>query len=97
MAAASGPEAQVAAGSLQGPLHLVVSDVILPGTLGPELVDGIRELHPGVPVIFISGYAPDELPGGAVEKGNAFLAKPFSPRDLLREVRRLLERRLPSP
>jgi two-component system, cell cycle sensor histidine kinase and response regulator CckA len=91
LVAASGPEADAAARSVQGPLHLVVSDVVLPGTEGPALVDGIRRFHPGVPVIFMSGYAPDELPRGVMEKGTAFLSKPFSPRDLIRSVREILE------
>ena len=72
-------------------VDLIVTDVVMPHMSGPEFVAQIREHHPGVPVLFISGYASDEvLPRLDGDPTTDFLAKPFSLEDLRARVTALL-------
>jgi CheY-like chemotaxis protein len=67
---------------------LVLTDVVMPGMSGSELASAIERLVPGVPVLFTSGYTDGEIVRrGLLQPGAAFLAKPFSPEALVREVR----------
>ncbi|MDB4949388.1 MAG: domain S-box protein [Gemmatimonadetes bacterium] len=78
--------------SLDGPIDLLVTDVVMPGVGGTELADALRRLHPGLKVLFMSGYTEDRLVHhGADGERPAFMQKPFRPDDLLRHVRALLE------
>ena len=75
------------------PLHLVVTDVVMPVVGGAELVRRLRQDAPGVRVLFMSGYSG----GTAVEEAMSLTAgpvlqKPFDPRDLARRVREVLDR-----
>jgi two-component system cell cycle sensor histidine kinase/response regulator CckA len=74
-----------------GPIDLLLTDVIMPGRNGRELARDAQELQPGLPVLFMSGYADrtfgPEGPGGL---GDAFLQKPFALDVLLGRVRQLL-------
>jgi CheY-like chemotaxis protein len=72
-----------------GPIDLLLTDVIMPRTSGPLLAERIQGMRPGVKVVFMSGYAADEM-GGRLEKGAAFLQKPFGPEELARAVRKAL-------
>ena len=72
-------------------VHLLLSDVVLPGKSGHALASELRQLCPEIIILFISGYA-DQLAPGAYEKERAhFLAKPFSMPALLRKVRQALD------
>jgi len=71
-------------------IDLVVTDVVMPGGTGPELVQQLREDRPGLRAIFISGYADTVLSRHGLPPGAEFLQKPFSGIDLLIKVRRLL-------
>lgn len=73
-------------------IDLLICDVMLPDRSGPELVDRVLELRPGLPVVFVSGYSADVM-GGWTDSGTSFsfLEKPFEPDDLLRAVRRRLD------
>jgi signal transduction histidine kinase/CheY-like chemotaxis protein len=72
---------------LHGELDLVVTDVVMPVLSGVELVAKLHELHPHLPVLYVSGYAGDVLPGAArPEDGAQLLQKPFSREALLRAV-----------
>jgi DNA-binding NtrC family response regulator len=74
-------------------VHLLLSDVVLPGKSGHALASELRQLCPEIIILFISGYA-DQLAPGAYEKERAhFLAKPFSMPALLRKVRQALDGR----
>ena len=73
------------------PLHLLVTDLRLGRSSGREIADRLRSEYPGLPVIFMSGLARDDLP---VDACTAFLEKPFKPVDLMATVRRLLDLRL---
>ena len=76
----------------QETVDLVITDVVMPTVSGPDLVSRIREMQPGVPTLYMSGY-PDEAIAhhGVVEEGITLLEKPFSPQTLARLVRQLLD------
>jgi CheY-like chemotaxis protein len=69
-------------------VHLVLTDMIMPGLPGPQLAAELRRRKPAVRIVFMSGYA-HEPPNG---KDAAFLAKPFNPGSLSRTIRRALDR-----
>ena len=64
---------------------LLVSDVIMPGMSGTELSDRLRELKPDLAVLLVSGHTA-EIVAGATANGSGFLAKPFTPDELLDAV-----------
>jgi len=72
-------------------IDLIVSDVIMPGMTGPEMMRKVRELRSDVTFIFISGYAEDAFREEMLEDENfRFLAKPFSLNDLAVKVKEAL-------
>jgi DNA-binding NtrC family response regulator len=75
-------------------VDLLLTDVIMPETLGTELVERIHLLRPDLPVIYMSGYSHEVLaPQALTENGNsAFIEKPFSAQALRATVRELLDR-----
>jgi len=75
-------------------VHMVITDVILgEGANGRQLADELRKLRPDLPVLFVSGYTENGIvKDGILKPGVDFLAKPYSPDELLRAVRRILER-----
>jgi CheY-like chemotaxis protein len=73
-------------------LHLLITDVVMPGMDGPELARLAIRLQPGLPVLFMSGYTDDEVVRrGLLDAGQPFLQKPFSPEVLVQRVAELLE------
>ena len=76
-------------------IDLLLSDVIMPGMLGIELVAQLESIRPGVGVVFMSGYSHEVLaPDALAEHGAAaFIEKPFNAGELLRTVRGLLDAR----
>jgi len=92
LAAASGEPALAMAESHQGPIHLLISDVIMPGMDGRALAARLRAARPKIKVLFVSGYPADILARkGLVEEGVSFLSKPFAPARLAAKVREVLE------
>ena len=74
-----------------GPVHALVTDVVMPGVGGPELVRRLREVRPDLPTLFISGYTEEGVrTQGALHPDAAFLEKPFSPEELIRKVREVM-------
>jgi len=75
------------------PIHLVISDVMMPEMDGTELVGLLRGWYPRMRVLFISGYSPQylEAQGGTKVQGSHFLAKPFGLDELTRRVREILD------
>ena len=73
-------------------IDAVLTDVAMPDLGGRELAQQLSTVLPGVPVIFMSGYTDDDLTRrGLLEAGIPFLEKPFSPQDLARAVRDVLD------
>ncbi|MHB8763734.1 MAG: PAS domain S-box protein [Deferrisomatales bacterium] len=90
--AATPAEAQALSRSHPGPIHLLLTDVVMPGLNGRELADRIVAARPRIRVLFVSGHTEDEVVRrGVVEDEVAFLAKPFSGAALLRKVRQVLD------
>jgi two-component system, cell cycle sensor histidine kinase and response regulator CckA len=77
-----------------GRINLVIVDVMLPEMTGRELAVRLKEKLPGVGILFVSGYAEDDvLRKGSSEPAGAFLAKPYSPAHLLGKVREVIDAR----
>jgi PAS domain S-box-containing protein len=77
-----------------GRIDLVVTDVIMPGMSGRELIDVLRQRYPHLKMLFISGYTNDVvLRHGLIHAEVAFLQKPFTPISLARKVRDVLDGR----
>ncbi|HUI72554.1 MAG TPA: response regulator, partial [Spirochaetia bacterium] len=92
VSAGSGAEALAALDELPGGIALLVTDVLMPGLNGKEVARRVRARHPGVRVMFVSGYTEDaNVRQVAPEEGVDFLQKPFKSADLLARVRRLLD------
>src|SRR5437773_6131039 len=92
LAAADGPDAVRLLERYGGPIHLVLTDVIMPGMNGRELAERLVQRRPGLRVLYMSGYPGDAIVHrGALEPGTAFLQKPFMPEDLARKVREVLD------
>ena len=76
-----------------GEVQLLVTDLVMPELGGRELAEALRRERGSLPVIFMSGYTDDEITRRALEDPSvAFLAKPFSPRQLLEAVGEMFER-----
>ena len=74
-----------------GPIHLLLTDVVMPGMTGPELACRLKPLRPSMEVIFMSGYSERALLDRQVmESSGTYLAKPFSPDALAIKVREAL-------
>jgi len=87
--AVDGLEAIERARSYEGVIHLMLSDVVMPRMRGPEAARTVRELRPGIHVLFITGYAGEY--GNAVWDEGPVLGKPFTPDALAARIRELLD------
>jgi two-component system, cell cycle sensor histidine kinase and response regulator CckA len=85
-----GREALAAIEQHPGPVHLVLTDIKMPGMNGRELGRFVEERWPGKPILYMSGFASEVFRGGLLEPGAPFLAKPFTQDDLAAKVRSLL-------
>lgn len=99
-AALSGAGAEVvAAGSAEAAfeavpdrLDVLVTDVVLPGASGADVADRLRTRHPGLPVLFVTGYAARDVDRLAATTRSALLRKPYRPDELVERLARLLGR-----
>ncbi len=92
LAAANADAALASASGHQGPIHLLVSDVVMPGASGRELARRLAATHPETKVLFVSGYTDDAIVHhGMLEPGLNYLQKPFTPATLARKVREVLD------
>ena len=86
--AADGKAALDVAAAHAGPIHLLLTDVVMPEINGRELANRLSKARPGVNVLFMSGYTDDAVVRhGILQEGIAYLQKPFTPRSLAAKVR----------
>jgi CheY-like chemotaxis protein len=85
-------EALEIAGAHPGPIHLLLTDVVMPGASGRQIADRLAVTRPEMRVLYMSGYMDDTiLRHGISEQEIAFLPKPFAPNTLARKVREVLD------
>ena len=95
--AKNGVEACLLATQQAGSLHLLLTDVVMPGMGGRELAQHLSVIKPDLRTLFISGYMDDVgIMAGQEEGTSSFLQKPFTPEVLARAVRNLLDAGTPS-
>jgi two-component system, cell cycle sensor histidine kinase and response regulator CckA len=87
--AENGEAALHAVASQSGPIHLLITDVVMPNMGGHELAERLLEERPTMKVIYLSGYTEEALVEGKID-GKAFLQKPFTLQTLSRKVREVL-------
>ncbi len=91
--APDGPSALEIARSHPGDLHLLLTDMVMPGMTGGELADAFARMRPSARVLFMSGYAEDVVASRAAAPGaEQYLPKPLTPESLARKVREVLDR-----
>ncbi|MEQ8275628.1 MAG: ATP-binding protein [Deltaproteobacteria bacterium] len=76
----------------EGPIQLVVSDVVMPHMSGPQLAEQIRASEPEMEFLFMSGYAGDQLPEDLASREDLLLKKPFTAATLTARVRQRLDK-----
>jgi len=90
--ASGGPEAFAAAAEYHHPIHLLLTDVVMPTMNGRQLADQLSGLRPELRVLYMSGYTHDVLgEQGVLGAGIALLHKPFTPGPLATKVREVLD------
>ncbi len=92
LAASNADEALAIVRDHTGEIHLLLTDVVMPGRSGKELSIAVSELRPGTKVLFMSGYGHDLIVDqGVLEKGVHLIEKPFAADNLFRCVREVLD------
>lgn len=93
LVAGSGLAAQKIIDEYQGPIHLLLTDVVMPKMGGRELARLLRTRRPEMRIVFMSGHTDETIVElGLVEAGDAFLQKPFTTVGLVRKIRRVLDK-----
>ena len=92
--AKNGEEAERICIEYQGVIHLLITDVVMPGMSGRDLVLRVSSKRPGMKVLYMSGYTDQALQETDIRSGVGFLEKPFSPAGLQRRVREVIEGRI---
>ena len=89
--AGNGVQALETSAGHSGPIHLLVTDMVMPGMRGRELAEKLSALRPGMKVLFVSGYSDGSIvENDELGPGSAFLEKPFGSDALARKVRQVL-------
>jgi two-component system cell cycle sensor histidine kinase/response regulator CckA len=89
--AGNAPDALRVAREHKGPIHLLLTDVVMPGMSGPELAASFERERPGVPVLYMSGYTDNAIVHhGILNSGTHFLQKPFTPQGLTQRVHEVM-------
>jgi PAS domain S-box-containing protein len=91
--AAQGSDALLICEQHEGPTHLMVTDMVMPGMSGRELAENLSSLHPEIKVLYMSGYTDNTIAHhGILEPGLNYIQKPFSVEGLIRKVREALDK-----
>jgi len=87
-----GIEALLTSTKFVGPIHLLLTDVVMPQMSGPEVAEKLLTVRPGIKVLYMSGY-PDHpvFDQGGMSRETGFMPKPFSPHVLVQKVREVLD------
>ncbi len=92
IAAASGSDALSICERHPEPIHLLLTDVVMPEMSGRELAIRVAQQRPETKVLYMSGYTDDVIDHhGVLDQGIEFIQKPFSPDELARKVRNVLD------
>ena len=92
LSAPSALEAEHFSATHRGEIHLLLTDIMMPGASGHELAKRITARHPRTRILYMSGYTDNVLAlEGVLEAGVSFLQKPFTPGALARKVREVLD------
>jgi PAS domain S-box-containing protein len=95
--AASPGEALILCEKHKDPIHLLLTDVVMPQMGGGELAERLAPLHPEMQVLYMSGYMDSEFVKDKIfDQGRPFLLKPFRPLELTLKVREVLEKAVPK-
>ena len=87
LAASGGDEAREISQRHDGDIHVLLSDVVMPGMNGPMVAEMLKTMRPGLKVVFMSGYTDNAIVRDAVmERGVPFLQKPFTPERLANKI-----------
>jgi CheY-like chemotaxis protein len=90
--ARNGQEAFRVAAGFPGSIHLLLTDVVMPGMSGKVLATQLAQTYPDLKTLFMSGYTDNAITHqGVLDPGIAFLQKPFGSMDLARKVRTILD------
>jgi CheY-like chemotaxis protein len=96
--ASRGAEALRVAGKHAGPIHLLITDVVMPGLSGRQVAEGLACLHPEARVLFVSGYTDDAVVRNGILRDEVhFMPKPFSPVALACKIREVLDTPISGP
>jgi two-component system cell cycle sensor histidine kinase/response regulator CckA len=94
--AEDGDHALKVASAHKGPIHILVTDVVMPHMSGPELAAKLTDARQAMKVLFISGYTDDTVfRHGVLEGGVAYLQKPFNLKAISQKIRDVLSGRVP--
>lgn len=90
--ASDGEHALEIARTHEGPIHLLLADIVMPGLQGDEVARRLRALRPETRVLFMSGYTKKAVADSLVEESGAeFIPKPFSLPELTEKLRAILD------
>ena len=91
LVARDGEEAMRASEQHPGPIHLLLTDVVLPGTSGPKLAGTLAAIRPELQILYMSGFTESAvMHHGVLDPGTEFIQKPFSPQALALKVQEVL-------
>jgi DNA-binding NtrC family response regulator len=92
LAASDGEEVVRLDAQHAGPIHLLLTDVVMPGMTGPALMSSLSAMCPAMKVMYMSGYTEDAIVHhDLLDPGTGFLPKPFTLETLVRKVRESLD------